>query len=241
VRSTGPRTADESLSARETILRRLAAASTEAPLPAVSTPGLKAPSPELVAPGPTLEATQRFVERATDVGAEVRLVAAAQLSSVVVDIVAAAGAREIVIWGDPLLAETAAALRRAGVTVLIDDDRPSEAAASAAFGLTTADYAIAETGTLVLATGPGRSRGASLLPGHHIAVLPEDRISADLFTLMGALRHPLPSAMTFVTGPSRSADIGLTPVQPAHGPMAVTILVVSAVELHFRPPAPDRQ
>jgi L-lactate utilization protein LutC len=110
--------------------------------------------------------------------------------------------------------------------VLDDGGRAPDAAASAAFGLTTVDHAIAETGTLVLATGPGRSRAASMLSGHHLAILPEDRIHADLSALMQVLRHPLPSALTFVTGPSRSADIGLTPVRPAHGPMTVTILIV---------------
>jgi L-lactate utilization protein LutC len=226
VRHVGSRKADESLSARDVILRRLAAASAEAPLPAVYTPR---PAGHGQAGPPSEDAVVRFVQRARDVGAEVRRVTSLQVSAAVVDVVTAVGGGEIVVWQDPLLDAAAAALHRAGVTVRADDGGSADALASAAFGLTTADHAIAETGTLVLATGPGRSRGASLLPGHHIAVLPEDRIAADLFTLMGALRHPLPSALTFITGPSRTADIGLTPVRPAHGPMSVTILVVAAV------------
>jgi L-lactate utilization protein LutC len=226
VRHVGFRKADEGLSAREAILRRLAAASTEAPLPAVYTPD---PTGQGQAGPPSEDAVGRFVQRARDVGAEVRRVISSEVPAAVVDIVMAGDGREIVVWQDPLLDAAAAALHRAGVTVRADDGGSADALASAAFGLTTADHAIAETGTLVLATGPGRSRGASLLPGHHIAVLPEDRIAADLFTLMGELRRPLPSALTFITGPSRTADIGLTPVRPAHGPMTVTILVVSAV------------
>ena len=238
MRHAGPRKEDETLSAREAILRRLAAASTETPLPAVYPRWQTSPSDDhRVEKRPIAT----FIERATEVGAEVRLIAVSDLPSAVVEVVTAAGGHDVVAWLDPLLEPASHALRRAGVSVFNDDGQAPDVAASTAFGLTTADYGIAETGTLVLATGQGRSRAASLLPGHHIAVLPEDRISADLFTLMGELRVPLPSALTFITGPSRTADIGLTPVRPAHGPMAVTILVVSAVELHPRPPASGRQ
>jgi L-lactate dehydrogenase complex protein LldG len=59
-------------------------------------------------------------------------------------------------------------------------------------------------------------------------VLPEDRIRSDLFELIGALGTPLPSALTFITGPSRTADIGLTLVRGVHGPVTVTIFVVSS-------------
>ena len=238
MRHAGPRKADETLSAREAILRRLAAASTEAPLPAVYT---RQPVGQAEAGPPPEDAAGRFAQRARDVGAEVRRVTSSEVPAAVVDVVTTAGGHDVVVWLDPLLEEAGHALRRAGVSVFNDDGQAPDVAASAAFGLTTADYGIAETGTLVLATGPGRSRGASLLPGHHIAVLPEDRISADLFTLMRELHVPLSSSLTFITGPSRTADIGLTPVRPAHGPMTVTILLVSAVGLHPRSPAPDRQ
>jgi L-lactate utilization protein LutC len=229
------------MSAREEILQRLAGAGTDPaaqpPLPPIYTSDRSMSDRDSSGrdtsdrdtsdrTGTVGEPTARFVARATDVGAEVRLVGAADLAGAVVDVVTAAGGREVVAWEDPLLADAAGALRAAGVAVLDDGSRAPDAAASAAFGLTTADYAIAETGTLVLVTGPGRSRAASLLPGHHLAILPEDRIHADLFALMETLHHPLPSALTFITGPSRSADIGLTPVRPAHGPMTVTILIV---------------
>jgi L-lactate utilization protein LutC len=224
------------VSAREAILRRLATTSIETPLPAVYAANRVGAA----------ETTTRFVERATDVGAEVRLIAAANLSDAVVDAVIAGprgtvatdGVIDVVIWKDSLLDAAAEALRRAGVRVLNGDGATSDAAATAAFGLTTVDHAIAETGTLVLAGGPGRSRSASLLPAHHVAVLPEDRIYADLFALMEAIRRPLPSALTFITGPSRSADIGLTPVRPAHGPTSVTILVISATRAETAARAP---
>jgi len=98
--------------------------------------------------------------------------------------------------------------------------------AGADAGITSAEWGIAETGTLVLACGPDQPRLASLLPPAHIAILRADRILPDLpafFARCGAL----PSALTLVTGPSRSADIGFVPVLGAHGPMAVAVFVIA--------------
>lgn len=203
------------MSARETILAALRRGAVDAPLPAA------------YAGSPRTGLTARFVERAADVGAEVHLIGSAALPPVIVAAVMEAGGREVVIWGDPLLDESARALRRAGITVISGEAETPETVAASEFGLTTVDHAIAETGTLALGSAPGRSRAASLLPARHLAVLPEPRIRADLFELLRGLRAPLPSALTFITGPSRTADIGLTPVRPAHGPTTVTIFVVS--------------
>ena len=204
------------LSARETILSELRRGALDAPLPAVWSGG----------PGTGL--TARFMERAADVGAEVHLIGPADLPLAIVSAVMEAAEREVIIWDDPLLDEPAHALRRAGIRVISGEAETRAAVAASGFGLTTVDHAIAETGTLVLGSAPGRSRAASLLPARHLAVLPEARIRADLFALMRELGGPLPSALTFITGPSRTADIGLTPVRPAHGPMTVTIFVVPA-------------
>jgi len=202
------------LSTRETILSELRRGAFDAPLPAVWSGG----------PGTGL--TARFVQRAADVGAEVHLIGSAGLPLAIVGAVMEAADREVVIWDDPLLDESSQALRRAGIRVISGDAETRESAAASGFGLTTVDHAIAETGTLVLASAPGRSRAASLLPARHLAVLPEARIRADLFELMRDAGRPLPSDLTFITGPSRTADIGLTPVRPAHGPTTVTIFVV---------------
>ncbi len=188
----------------------------------------EAPLPPLRAGLPRSGLTARFIRRAADAGAEVHLIGAAGLAEAVVRAVKDAPERDVVIWDDPLLVESADALRRSGIAVTSPEAEVRDAVASAGFGLTTADYAIAETGTIVLGCGPGRPRAVSLLPAHHLAVLPQGRIRTDLFDLIRDVRGPLPSALTFITGPSRTADIGLTPVRPAHGPTTVTIFVVSA-------------
>lgn len=161
----------------------------------------------------------RFVERAAAVGVDVRrLDGVERLGPEISARLRASGAEAVTAWDVPMLRPVLEAIRAAGMTVTSDP-------AAADAGITSADHAIAETGTLVLASGPGRPRATSLLPPHHIAILPEGRIVATLFELMPRL-GVLPSALAFITGPSRTADIELTPVRGAHGPVAVTVFLV---------------
>lgn len=200
----------------------------DAVLAALRRGGFPVPLPPPMRTAPRVERTALFTQRAADAGAEVRLTRPSELAQDVVRAVIALGKEKVVIWDDPLLAGSVEALRGAGLTIVDPKGQMGETASDGGVGLTSVDHAIAETGTLVLACAPGRPRAVSLLPSRHIAVLPEDRIYGDLFELIGALGRPLPSALTFITGPSRSADIGLTLVRGAHGPMALTVLVVSS-------------
>lgn len=93
-------------------------------------------------------------------------------------------------------------------------------------GLTAAQWAIAETGTLVLDMAQERHRLASLLPPVHIALLPKARILANLGEALQALPNPLPPTITFVTGPSRTADIELQLVVGVHGPRELHVVLV---------------
>jgi len=95
-------------------------------------------------------------------------------------------------------------------------------------GVTGAFAAIAETGTLVLASGPGTPASVSLLPETHIAIVPAARIVAHMeeaWDLARAELRELPRAVNFVSGPSRTADIDQTIVLGAHGPYRVHILI----------------
>jgi L-lactate dehydrogenase complex protein LldG len=96
-------------------------------------------------------------------------------------------------------------------------------------GLTGCFCATAETGTLVLLSGPQTWASGALLPETHIAVVPASRIVAgheDAFALMRAERGELPRAVNFVSGPSRTGDIEQTIVLGAHGPYRVHVVVV---------------
>ena len=106
---------------------------------------------------------------------------------------------------------------------------PRGAKADDALGVTGAFAAIAETGTLVLASGPDTPATSSLLPETHVAVVSVGRIVAhmeDAFALAREAFGQLPRAINFVSGPSRTADIDQTIVLGAHGPYRVHIVLV---------------
>jgi L-lactate dehydrogenase complex protein LldG len=92
-------------------------------------------------------------------------------------------------------------------------------------GLSRAVYALADTGSVVLAAGPDEPRARSLLPPVHVAILEAERILPGLPELFAELRGELPSALAIVTGPSRSADIEQKLVLGVHGPGEVHIVI----------------
>jgi L-lactate dehydrogenase complex protein LldG len=98
-------------------------------------------------------------------------------------------------------------------------------------GITGAACAIAETGTLVTLSGPETPPSVSLLPETHIAVVPRSRIVRNMEDAWAHIRHQcqgdrLPRAVSFISGPSRTADIEQTVTLGAHGPYRVHIVVV---------------
>ena len=95
-------------------------------------------------------------------------------------------------------------------------------------GISGAFCAIAETGTLLLLSGPQTPASVSLLPETHVAVVPAARIVAtmeDAFVLLRAERGALPRAVNFISGPSRTGDIEQTIVLGAHGPCRVHLIL----------------
>jgi L-lactate dehydrogenase complex protein LldG len=138
------------------------------------------------------------------------------------------GGAEAVASNAPFLAEcgiTALPNVRAGWT---DPAALREACARAPFGITCADFALADTATVVLLTSREEFRLPSLLPPCHLAVIPRDRILSGLDELLA--REPLPvhsrSAMVLITGPSRTGDIEQILVRGVHGPGEIHLIVV---------------
>jgi L-lactate dehydrogenase complex protein LldG len=95
-------------------------------------------------------------------------------------------------------------------------------------GITAVQAAIAETGTLVLQSNHERHRLISLLPPVHIAIVESEQIYGTLGEVLGAIRSDgkeLSPAITFITGPSRTADIELTLAIGVHGPQRLYVVV----------------
>lgn len=99
-------------------------------------------------------------------------------------------------------------------------------------GISGCFCAIAETGTLMLLSGPDSPATVSLLPETHIAIVPVSRIVAsmeDAFALLRAERGGLPRAVNFISGPSRTGDIEQTIVLGAHGPCRVHLILTGTL------------
>jgi L-lactate dehydrogenase complex protein LldG len=97
-------------------------------------------------------------------------------------------------------------------------------------GITGAFAAIAETGTLMVVSGPDTPASTSLLPETHIAVVPVERIvkhMEDAWDLARAELGQLPRAVNFISGPSRTGDIEQVIILGAHGPYRVHLILVS--------------
>lgn len=97
---------------------------------------------------------------------------------------------------------------------------------SADVGITGVDYALAETGTLVLTAGVGRPRGVSLLPRLHIALVRASQLVPRMGFAWARYRQHTPSAVHFITGPSRTSDIENDLSIGVHGPARVLAIVV---------------
>ena len=95
-------------------------------------------------------------------------------------------------------------------------------------GITGAEAAFAETGTIVVRSGPGQPRMASLVPLVHIAVLRRERIfpSASHWAADPSAQMSEGSNVVFITGPSKTADIESIVTLGVHGPKHLHIALV---------------
>ena len=136
------------------------------------------------------------------------------------------------------------ALRRQGARVKVVKTSRSagrwqlrEEMARAHLGITGVDYAIAETGTCVLLPRQGVSRVVSLLPPIHVAIVEANQVYEtldDLFALRRLAfqegRGDMGSYMSFISGPSRTADIEQTLVIGVHGPKEVHLVLLNSAQ-----------
>ncbi|HWB86228.1 MAG TPA: lactate utilization protein [Bryobacteraceae bacterium] len=114
---------------------------------------------------------------------------------------------------------------RTGIT---SRDELRDLCATTDIGITSADYVLADTGSLVMLSSPQEARLVSLLPPMHLAVVPRHRILTGLDELFSLLPRPAEqtSCMVLITGPSRTADIEQILVRGVHGPGEITVVIV---------------
>jgi L-lactate dehydrogenase complex protein LldG len=137
--------------------------------------------------------------------------------------------------GKTAVASGAPILRECGITALDGvrcgvngEPELRELCARVDVGITSADYALADTGTLVMFSSREEARMISLLPPVHLAILRTGRILTgldELFTL-----EPLPgersSSMVLISGTSRTADIEQILIRGVHGPGELHVVAI---------------
>ncbi len=98
-------------------------------------------------------------------------------------------------------------------------------------GVSHARGAVAESGTLVLASGPNNPVTINFLPEHHIVAVRAADVGASLEETFAGItatygKGEMPRTVNFVTGPSRSGDIEQKIIMGAHGPRALHIVII---------------
>jgi L-lactate dehydrogenase complex protein LldG len=134
--------------------------------------------------------------------------------------------RRAVASNAPFLAECGVTSLAGVESGLTDRVKLREACVHLDVGITSVDYALADTGSYVMFSSAEEARMISLLPPCHVAIVP--RILTGLDELLTI--HPVPSdrssSMVLITGPSRTADIEQILVRGVHGPGEVHVIVV---------------
>jgi L-lactate utilization protein LutC len=195
------------------------------------------------------ELWQQFAKETEAVGGQGhRAPDAAGAAAIIAEVAERRGARKIVTWDLAALGfgSVVEALRGRGYEVInaspprAQTEDPAAQSqlravlAEADLGITGADYAIAETGSLLLISGEGRSRLVSLLPRTHVALIrPEHLVPAmrDVGPILAVAhrdgRAAHASCLNFITGPSRSADIEFVLARGVHGPAEVHVILIA--------------
>jgi len=176
----------------------------------------------------------QFTEKAINVGAEVisvpSVAAAAEYIAGKIE-----GSLLVPVFPSSGRFKLKAALKKVGISIEVDQFRAVAAQAEA--GITGVNFAIADTGTLVLESTAEDIRLATTLPAKQFALLDPRKIVADGLAAVKPLRqlHQRDSRnyIAYVTGPSRTADIERVLTIGVHGPKQLFILLVPGLSDDF--------
>jgi L-lactate dehydrogenase complex protein LldG len=137
-------------------------------------------------------------------------------------------ARNIVANAEPVLTGLGLETRWPGINWHIVGQSEGDLrafCAAADVGLSGAEAALAETGSIAISSGPGHSRLATLLPTVHVALVPTSSLTTDIFTWTAARQGGMPSKLVLVSGPSKTADIEQTMAIGVHGPKRFIVVL----------------
>lgn len=169
----------------------------------------------------TRDLADRFTNELSAVGGEIHRVATEeQAAATIVAILGEINAKRVAISDMDLFAN--ADLQN--VELIADPSREDLFGVDA--GISTAQLAIAETGTLVLRSSEEKHRLVSLVPPIHICLLNSKDIRPSMYSVLEEMENQIDPTITFITGPSRTSDIELTLAIGVHGPKRLVVVLI---------------
>jgi L-lactate dehydrogenase complex protein LldG len=162
---------------------------------------------------PKLNLVEQFTKELTSLGGKVQ--ETRDLSEEIVELLKAREINRIHLEPGTL---NESMLRQAGIEFTYEPDP------SIRLGVTKAICGLADTGSILETDGEGSPLHASLLTETHIAVLRKSDILPSLSNAMHLVKEK--KAATFITGPSRTADIEMTLTIGVHGPREIMVFLV---------------
>lgn len=217
-------------SSRETVLNRIRAALKDVP---------KSEKPEDVAidrgylhvdESPEKDRLERFIERVREYKAKVKIARTDGLAAAIAESCAARGVARLAVpadlpegWAPP------------GVELVREPGLSNDQLDRSDGVLTASALGIAQTGTVVLDSGPGQGRRAiTLVPDYHLCVVFQDQVVGlvpeAVVKLQSAAESP-DRPITFISGPSATSDIELNRVEGVHGPRTLEVIVVTDLDV----------
>ena len=171
-------------------------------------------------------AARLFAQRVAEYRATAHHTTRAGLPALMATILASAGVTRVVV-PTGLPADWLTGVADSVMVVTDDGDLTTEDLDGVDTVITGCAVAVAETGTIVLDARPDQGRRViTLLPDHHICVVPAERIVTTVPEGLARLDPTRP--LTMISGPSATSDIELDRVEGVHGPRNLDVIVVTA-------------
>jgi L-lactate utilization protein LutC len=187
------------------------------------------PAPAEVAPAPVAAPIERFRDALAAVGGHCIVVSGDRAAAETVQqLIEQRGAQRIAVSDAPLVQKVCAQIKSDAVQFA--QTEPPELF-DCDIGITSAQWAVAETGTLVLESDRERHRLSSLVPPVHVAIIEAAQVRQTLGEVLQAINEQGPAGLsrtvTFITGPSRTSDIELTLAIGVHGPGELHVIIIA--------------
>ncbi|HEY6448354.1 MAG TPA: lactate utilization protein C [Acidobacteriaceae bacterium] len=163
-----------------------------------------------------------FVSRLRDYDAHVVETDAASLPGTIADVLREHG-QTIIVAADGLPAE----MLPAGCAFVPEHEADIDTLNRCDGVVTVCTVGIASTGTIVLTHGPGEgARRLTLLPDRHLCVVRADQVEETVPEAFDRLAAFAARLLTFISGPSATADIEMTRIRGVHGPRFLDVVLV---------------